>query len=135
MAYHHWGEEGVDWEGINDAAEFLRTYMLKRKLPVLQAKEKFGTVRVYCSFGLWGFHGIWYPGHAFYRWDGWRRWLDYTIGMKIMNFCNWLWIKKWHAKVYREAYRQAVEKWPHLSDEILCAADWDELLVGLGKDT
>lgn len=121
----------MDWSGINDAVDFLREYMLKRKLPVLQAKEKFGTVRVYCSFGIWGFHGLVYPGYSFYQWDGWRAKLDYAIGMPLMSVLNKWFILKWHAKVYREAYRQALLKWPHLEKEILCAADYDELLTGL----
>lgn len=131
---HIWGDKDVDWAGINDAVEFLRTYMLKRRLPVLQAKEKFGTVRVYCNFGITTFYSLFHPSYYFYQWDGWRKNLDYTVGVKILRFLNWLFIEKYHTRVYREAYRQAIAKWPHLEEEILTAADWEEYLVGLGKD-
>ena len=131
---HSWGEKDVDWEGINDAAEFLGMYFKKRRLPVLQVKEKFGTVRVYCHMGVTLFYFLWHPGDSFYRWTGWRGFLDYKVGYHVLRFLNWLCIYKWHTKVYREGYRLAVEKWPHLKEEILCAADWDEYLDGLGYE-
>lgn len=32
--------------------------------------------------------------------------------------------------VYRYFYKKAVQKWPHLYDEIVCTADWGELFEG-----
>ena len=32
---------------------------------------------------------------------------------------------------YRETYKKAIEKWPHLKEEILAGADWNEFLQGL----
>ena len=34
-------------------------------------------------------------------------------------------------KVYRQAYADAIAKWPHLREEILVDADWPEYLEGL----
>lgn len=60
---HTWGDEGVDWDGINDAAEFIGTELKRRaRIGVTQYKEKFGTVRVYCSLGWYNLHSIIYPG-------------------------------------------------------------------------
>lgn len=39
---------------------------------------------------------------------------------------NW-----WQRFIYRLAYRIAIRKWPHLRQEILNGADWDETLKGL----
>ena len=33
--------------------------------------------------------------------------------------------------VYRNVYKEAIAKWPHLKSEILNGADWDEFLEGL----
>ena len=43
---HLWGEPGVDWEGINEAAEYIGHYLRKRGMVVLGVKEKYGEVRV-----------------------------------------------------------------------------------------
>jgi len=128
---HTWNGEGVDWQGIEDAVAFLNTYFTKRKISVFQAKEKFGTVRIYCSLGIDMVHGLVYPGYAFYQWDGWKAKLDYTVGRWIMSKLNKWFIYKWHTKVYRRGYQLAVEKWPHLKREILVCADFDDFIKGL----
>jgi hypothetical protein len=48
---HRWGDANVDWQGINNAAEFI-AIQLRRwgRIHVLDAKEKWGTVRVYVEF-------------------------------------------------------------------------------------
>ena len=49
MTFHHWGDKGVDWAGINDAAEYIGTSLERWGVCVHQYKEKFGTIRVYCD--------------------------------------------------------------------------------------
>ena len=60
-------------------------------MTVLDMKEKYGTVRVYCDE----------PSN------------------------------RWQAFVYRQAYKNAIKRWPHLKREILDSADWWEYLEGL----
>lgn len=124
---HFWGDEGVDWAGIDAAAEYIGERCRKLgRIPVTQYKEKFGTVRVYCHFGVWGLHGLLKPSHVYYRWPKWtRRFSDWFI--RPLTFL----LAPWQRFVYRDSYRRALKKWPHLREEILCSADFDELLAGL----
>jgi hypothetical protein len=48
---HRWGDPGVDWQGINDAAAFIGGALKTAGIHVADFKEKFGTVRVYCDLG------------------------------------------------------------------------------------
>lgn len=84
---HRWGDEGVDWEGINNAAEFIAKTLEDQGLTVTECKEKYGTVRVSCYFNV----------------DS-----DFDV--------------------YRKAYEQAIERWPHLRAEILSDADYPDHL-------
>lgn len=127
---HSWGDEGVDWEGINDAARFIaRTISLFGRVSVFDYKEKFGTARVYCSFGWSGLYSIWRPTHCWYpKW--WPTKLDFWIGqtrpfLKLVDF-----ILPLQYKLYAYAYKIAVHRWPHLYNEIVSMADHGELLEG-----
>ena len=89
---HSWGDKDVDWQGINDCADWIGQE-LTSFFPdwVQQTKEKWGMVVVYC-----------YAPH--------------NEEAEIF---------------YRETYKKAIEKWPHLKQEILQGADWSEYLEGL----
>lgn len=127
---HKWGDKNVDWDGIEAAASFIGLRLRKwGRIHVSQYKEKWGEVRVYCSFGWYSFHGITHPGHAFCRYPAWLWKINSGLG-RVVCLLNWLVIpyQQW---LYRRTYAQAVRRWPHLRAEILCCADWDELLKGL----
>lgn len=126
---HSWGDEGVDWDGLNDAPGFigywLRTWM---RMHVSDCKEKFGTVRVYCSFGWDTLYSVAYPGYMWVK-PWWPYKFDLYVSAYILPFVNKLAvpIQKW-AYVYR--YKKAIQKWPHLYHEIVTGADWGELFDG-----
>jgi hypothetical protein len=126
---HYYGDKGVDWEGIEAAAAFIGEGLRKWRVQVRQYKEKFGTVRVYCHFGISGIHDLFYPGWAYYQWPRWTRslsdrpyWLYRALNLLIYPI---------HFRVYSYYYRKAVERWPHLRKEILSNADHEELLQDL----
>ena len=54
---HAWGEPGVDWVGISEAAEYIGDYLRKRGLAVLGVKEKYGEVRVSVYMSVSGVRG------------------------------------------------------------------------------
>jgi hypothetical protein len=84
---HNWGDEKVDWEGIEDSAEFIGLNLRKwGRIGVRQYKEKFGTVRVYCHLGWSSFHDITHPGHCFSRYPKWLWCLDINYGTKFVPF-------------------------------------------------
>lgn len=86
---HTWGDKDVDWQGINDAADWIGEQLQSHnKYWVYQVKEKWGMAVVYCN----------YP-HS-----------------------------KRAEKFYRNTYKKAIKKWPHLTEEILSGADWSEFL-------
>ena len=123
---HTWGEENFDWVGLSDAGEYISQW-LKRyvRMNIHQTKEKFGTLRIYCSFGLESIYSIWRPGYMWYpKW--WPRTIDRFISRLTLPLLNLL-IEPLQKKAYAWRYKKAVEKWPHLRDEIVSLADWGEL--------
>lgn len=128
---HKWGDEGVDWSGISNAAYFIGKYLkFWGRMSVTCMKEKYGTARVYCMFGWWQFHSIVYPGYVFSQFPLWLWKLDCYYGHYLLRPLNYL-VVPFHRWIYRRAYRLAIKKWPHLAGEILTGADFIELLVDL----
>lgn len=128
---HSWGDVGVDWSGINDAAWYIAKNLRRYgRIGVRDWKEKFGTVRVYCSIGFDCFHSLVWPGHVWiHKWWPYKLdlWLSYKL--RLLYPINYIVIpyQKW---VYGQVYKRAVQKWPHLRDEIVSMADFGEILEG-----
>jgi len=129
---HHWGDQSVDWNGISTAAEFIALRLGWARIGVLDAKEKWGTVRVYCTFGWSSLHSIFYPRYHYIQWKNpILKWLEYNAQVmwtvqklgRILVPLQRAW--------YRQVYKQAISRWPHLAEEITCCADYRELLEGL----
>lgn len=128
---HRWGDTDVDWKGVSEAACFIGVRLRRwARINVCQYKEKWGQVRVYCSLGWCQIHDITHPGHAYNRYPKWLWKLDCKYGFWIARLLNWA-VVPFHKWFYRQTYKKAVKRWPHLKDEILCCADYDELLKGL----
>lgn len=124
---HRWGDENVDWRGIEEAAEWIGKNLSRwGRIDVSQTKEKYGEVRVYCSFGG-SLYNLCYP-------------YEYIFYPKLNKFQLFLykfriprWFQKYQQWVYSRVYRAAIKKWPHLTGEILSGADWPEYLPGAEK--
>jgi len=131
---HFWGDKNVDWEGIDESARYIGQNLRKwGRVNVAQWKEKYGTCRIYCTLGWYQLHSITHPGHCFSRYPKWLWKLDCKYGTIIIPFLfNWIIIpyQKW---LYRKLYKDMVKKYPHLEKEILCMADYPELLKNVGK--
>jgi hypothetical protein len=129
MPYHHWGDEDFDWKGLGEAIDFMSDYLRVRRVPVRQSKEKFGTVRIYTNLGWRTPHEFFYPGHCYCRYPRNRfgKWLwkmDIYYGPYVMRILSGWWVIRWHRKVYRDAHKKAIERWPHLRAEILGSPVW-----------
>lgn len=126
---HYWGEEKFDWRGLNDAGYYIGDWLRKWvRMPVRDIKEKFGTLRIYCSFGWSSFYTIWRPSYMWVpKW--WPYKLDLALSCHIMPVLNKI-VVPIQQKAYVWRYKKAVEKWPHLRDEIVCCADWGQLFEG-----
>jgi len=128
---HCWGDDDVDWVGIDDAADYIGMGLRKwGRVNVTQYKEKYGTVRVYCYLGVAMFHQLIWPGYVYNQYP--YKWI-WVLDIKSGRF--WSLFQKpilfYHKWLYRKLYANAIKKWPHLRKEILCDADYDELLKGL----
>lgn len=127
---HSWGDEGVDWDGLNEAPYFIGGWLRRwTRMHVSDMKEKFGTVRVYCSFGWDSFYGIFYPGYCWVKpWWPWK--FDLWISKYTMPVLNRVFVpvQMW---AYKRRYKKAVQKWPHLYAEIVTGADYGELFEGV----
>lgn len=127
---HDWGDESVDWEGIWYSAEYIGCNLRKwGRVQVVDYKEKFGTTRIYIhGLGWRALHNITHPGHCFSRYPKWLWSLDCLYLSKIIPFLfNW-WVIPYHKWLYRKLYFDMVKKYPHLKQEILCCADYPDLL-------
>ena len=128
---HSWGDENVDWAGIDAATRYIGTTLCFWRVNVRQWKEKYGTVRVYCSLGIGWWPQLTHPGHVWLRWPAWTKPIVYGRAfqwpLRVLN----VFAVPFHKWLYRRVYAQAVARWPHLREEILCAADFPELLRDL----
>jgi hypothetical protein len=128
---HDWSDDSIDWKGIGDAAYYIGANLRRwGRVGVTQTKEKFGTARVYCSFGWDQLHSITHPGHMHGRYPKWLWSIDCLYLSRCMWLVNWA-VVPFHKWLYRYFYMRALKKWPHLAGEILLGADWTELLIGL----
>lgn len=120
-----------NWSKVELAAKYIALFLVKwGRVPVRDYKEKYGTVRVYLSFGFYGFHSIIHPQHIYNQWPKWLWTLDCNFGTKIINPFNKL-VVPYHCWLYRLAYKRAIKKYPMIKKEILSCADYAELLKGL----
>lgn len=127
---HNWGDENVDWEGINDAASFIADYCRKWGRLSAHGKEKYGTVRVYVGFGHISLHGLVYPGYVYNQFPAWLWTLDCDYIGRVLQFFFEKPFTKWQIFIYNKAYQHALHKWPHLRAEILVDADYLEYIRG-----
>lgn len=127
-SWGHWPDE--EFDKVNDAAEYIGEGLRRWfRVGVIQYKEKFGTVRVYCHLGWSAFYEVWRPGYVWVpTWWPWR--LDLKISQVVMPLVNFISIPIMISG-YRYFYKSALKKWPHLREEILCCADFPEYLHGL----
>jgi hypothetical protein len=127
---HMYSDANVDWQGIDDAAWFIADGLAKYgRIHISQVKEKYGTVRVYCSFGFDSFFGIVYPRRNWIPANWPWKW-DLKVFGYIESIVNKI-VVPLQKKYYRYRYAKAVRKWPHLKLEILIDADFGDLLDGI----
>lgn len=97
-------------------------------------KEKWGTHRVYCSFGITDIHSLIYPGYHYVKFTGWRKDLYYRTAhlqwILFRKLVNW-WLVPLQRRWYRKVYQMAIRKFPDRAQAILIGADEWDLLDGL----
>jgi hypothetical protein len=133
MTSHHWGGPFQYFADVEQAAyeigEFCKRW---GRISVGQTKEKYGTSRVYCSFGIHQLFCITHPGYAYSRYPVWFWKFDCYVIAKLFHLIrlNAI-VVPWQLYIYRLGYKKALKKYPHIRREILAYADWPEHLVGV----
>lgn len=117
---HVYGDGFQYFEEVEDAANWIGQFCRRwGRIGVRQTKEKFGTARVYCSFGWYQLGEVFYPGYCWCKGPKFL-WMTFIPGW-ISNF-----FIPWQKFVYRTAYKMAIRKWPMIKREIVCCADYPE---------
>ena len=133
---HNWGEEGFDWNSLNECINLIHDTCVRWGRLGGQAKEKFGEVRFYAQFGNLSLHGLLLPGWYNYGWmPQWLITFDNNVFTPVINKIPFLkdvfyW---WQKKVYNYAYWKAMRTYPHLRPEILSGADEPEFIKGVSR--
>lgn len=131
---HVWGNWPDEFfNQVGNAAveigEFCRRW---GRISVTTTKEKYGTARVYCHFGIHQMFSITHPGYVYSTYPP-RLWkLDCIIMPKIFHFfrINRMVIPL-QQMIYRYAYKRTLQNFPLIRNEILDGADYPEYLRGL----
>lgn len=127
MVHHEWGDDDFDWEGLNQAQDYIWTHAIRWGRMCFHTKEKYGTIRYeWLSFGV-GLHRLFYPAHLYIR-QTWLYQLDYKIVIPVLEFLRLdkiIMAYQWW--VFKTVIKKAIKKWPHLKKEIL--ADLNYRLV------
>lgn len=130
MSYHDWSERDFDWEGLNGAVNYVSDYCKNWGRLGGQAKEKYGGLRFYCHFGHLSLHTLIYPRYVYNQFPKWLWNLDCKVIGPVLRKVFEKPFVKWQAFIYNRAYQGALKRWPHLAAEILCNADYPELIKG-----
>ncbi len=129
MTHHLWGDE-FDWEGLDEAGNYLRNRCRQFARMGVWIKEKYGSLRVSTTcayFTEYDFiHHIFYPGYVYYQFPKWFRvWIDWPFG-KVMKHLGVVWLlQRYQHAVLKFFWKRAAKKWPHISDEILYEYKWE----------
>lgn len=125
-ACHMWGAWPDElFAEVGQAADEIGNFCRRwGRIQVSCSKEKYGTARVYCHFGLYQLNSIFYPGYHY---------IQKPKRLMMINIPGWIStvIFPWQRFIYRLAYKRALKKYPMIRSEILCVADYDEFLKGL----
>jgi hypothetical protein len=130
-SFHEWGDEDCDWSGIYAAERFLYTWLKRLGRIGVHSKEKYGTIRASVYFWDGTLYSLIWPGRVWYGFL--PKWLQPLLCRTRAP----KWLRRrmytWQTFIYREVYRAAFAKWPHLWLEI--GHDCQHELLGLEAES
>jgi len=136
---HYWGEwPDKRFADVGHSAQFIGDYCRKYgRINVTTTKEKYGTARVYCSFGISSFHCLTHPGYVYGRYPKWLWNLncDFSyskVGHLFFRLLNKI-VVPYQMFIYRRAYELAFKKWPLIKKELLMEPIMLNLLTNTGN--
>lgn len=127
--FHVWGDEDFDWKSLGEAIDLMHCFMSKWGRIGVDSKEKYGTARLYINWFDGSLYSMVKPGYYYYRWPNWFHVIDYNVIRNISNCTGFTYIfRKYQEKIYSLAYKKAIKRWPSIEEEIVCCADYPELI-------
>ena len=117
----YYGEYSFDWGGLRDAGNFITRYCYKRAYLSLIWKEKHGEIIFeYLDASLFSYpvQSIFYPGHLYYRLPKYIRKIDNLAADVLIKYGISNLITKYQLYIFKKAIHKAMNKWPHLKDNI-----------------
>lgn len=127
---HYWGDDWDGWDDLSRVCDEMWTFTRRWGRLGGDIKEKYGTLRFYAKFHHMVHDLIW-PGYVYCQWPKWLHFLWSWDCWYYDKYCSRLryCIVKYQYWIYRLAYRRALRRYPQIRKEILCAADYPELLA------
>ena len=133
MVHHDWSDSDFDWNALAEAADFISKYVEKHSFCTLIQKEKYGSLRYEYVFPPKGSVRVGFQ----IRLPFFTR-KNRFFPEKRAPICLWSWqdswlYRKWTAYGWEcvlKACLLAVDKYPHIKDEILQDVCCNEGLVG-----
>lgn len=114
---------------LDNIAQEIGDYCSKwGRIRVGDVKEKYGTVRVYVSFGVFSLHDIFFP-RRYYRHPYYPKWL-WTIDLynPLYSVLSYL-ILPYQTWIYKRAYKKALNKYCSQTRAIIAGMDYPELIL------
>lgn len=115
---------------LEEAGEYIYSYLKMARVPVIQCKVKHGTLRMYCSLGWRNLLDATHPGYMHYSpYPKWLMTFDILYAPMVFKYSGLSFLSyHLHKRVYIYAYKKALKKYPHLRRELTCCMDYPELL-------
>jgi hypothetical protein len=115
------------FQDLNDCTNFMQHYLTRWGRIGAYTKVKWGRIDVSSYFGIAQLHSLTHPGYAYSQYPKWLWQLDCTYISKLFSpFQNLIFV--YQCWIYRQAYRTALKRWPHLRGALLAGTDQSELL-------
>jgi len=129
---HTWGDGFPYFDDVSKAADEIGQFCRRWGRLGAYTKEKYGTCRVHIQgMGYLSLFSLTHPGYVYSRYPKWLWSADiYYIGPFLRKTIGRP-MYKYQCFIYRLAYKRALKKYPNIREEILCCADFDELLKDL----
>lgn len=99
------------------------------RISVRDTKEKYNTVRVYCSFGIHNLHSLLFPRYVYKHrlYPDWLWKLDCYYFSKVFNLFEKI-VIPYQKFVYNYAYWKYIKKYPHRFRAITGCMDYPEMI-------
>lgn len=131
MSHHIWGDKTFDWHGLNEAIHYIDDFCTKYGFIQVTSKEKWGQADIYVYWWDGTIWSLFYTSRWWKmskKWPGWLRSVDFKLGDLLTLIGVRRLVHAYQQFIYKLAYDRALNRWPHLKEEIVGGmAEWEVL--------